>query len=76
MLVLSRKIGERICIGDDVVVTIVDIQGSRVRIGIVAPPEVVVDRQEISERKRLSLGQVSAFQCQPVHAGICQESLG
>ena len=47
MLVLSRKLGERIAIGPDVIVEVVDIQGRYVRLGIVAPKEVVVDREEI-----------------------------
>ncbi len=47
MLVLSRYRDESIYIGDDVVVTIVDIRGDRVRLGIQAPPNVSVHRQEI-----------------------------
>ena len=47
MLVLSRYRDESIHIGDDVVVTIVDIRGDRVRLGIQAPPSVSVHRQEI-----------------------------
>lgn len=47
MLVLSRKLDERIQIGDHIVVTIVDIRGDKVRIGIQAPPDVAVHREEI-----------------------------
>jgi carbon storage regulator len=47
MLVLSRKRDERICIGDDIVITIVDIRGDKVRIGIEAPASVPVHREEI-----------------------------
>jgi len=47
MLVLSRKRDERILIGDKIVVTIVDIRGDKVRIGIEAPPDVAVHREEI-----------------------------
>ena len=47
MLVLSRKLGERICIGDDIVVTITQINGGRVRVGIEAPRSVDVYRDEI-----------------------------
>ncbi len=50
MLVLTRKIGEKIHIGDHVVVTVVRIQNDKVRIGIDAPPEVVVHREEVHER--------------------------
>ena len=47
MLVLSRKIGERIRIGDGVVVTVVRITGGGVRLGIEAPPEMPVVREEL-----------------------------
>ncbi|MEX0818908.1 MAG: carbon storage regulator CsrA [Pirellulaceae bacterium] len=47
MLVLSRKKNEQIVIGDNVVITIVDVRGDKVRIGIQAPPEVPVHRHEI-----------------------------
>jgi carbon storage regulator len=47
MLVLSRYRDESIYIGDNVVITVVDIRGDRVRIGIQAPPDVSVHRQEI-----------------------------
>jgi carbon storage regulator len=48
MLVLSRKESERILIGDNIWVTIVEIRGDKVRLGIEAPANVVVDREEIS----------------------------
>ncbi len=47
MLVLSRKLGESIVIGDNVVVTVVKIDRGQVRLGIEAPPEVGVFREEI-----------------------------
>ena len=47
MLVLSRHRDESIMIGDDVVVTIVDIRGDKVRLGIEAPKEVSVHRREV-----------------------------
>ena len=49
MLVLSRKINESIRINDDVTVTVVGIRGDNVRIGIEAPPEVPVHREEVYE---------------------------
>ena len=49
MLVLSRHRDESIMIGDDVVVTIVDIRGDKVRLGIEAPTEIPVHRQEVYE---------------------------
>ena len=52
MLVLTRKIGEEIIIDEDIRITIVDLRGNRVRLGITAPREKVVDRREIYERRR------------------------
>ena len=49
MLVLSRQRDESIMIGDKVVITIVDIRGDKVRLGIEAPQEVPVHRQEVYE---------------------------
>ncbi len=49
MLVLSRHRDESIMIGDDVVVTIVDIRGDKVRLGIEAPQSIPVHRQEVYE---------------------------
>jgi carbon storage regulator len=49
MLVLSRQRDESIVIGEDIVITIVDIRGDKVRLGIEAPGEVPVHRQEIYE---------------------------
>jgi carbon storage regulator len=47
MLVLSRKRGEAICIGSSIKVSVLGIQGGRVRIGLSAPPEVPIYRREI-----------------------------
>lgn len=52
MLVLSRKKGQSIIIGDQIEITVVDIQGDIVRIGINAPREVAVYRQEVFEQIR------------------------
>jgi carbon storage regulator len=49
MLVLSRHRDESIMIGDDIVVTVVDIRGDKVRLGIEAPTQIPVHRQEIYE---------------------------
>ena len=49
MLVLSRHRDESIMIGDDIVVTIVDIRGDKVRLGIEAPNDIPVHRQEVYE---------------------------
>jgi carbon storage regulator len=47
MLVITRKAGERICLGDDVTITVMEISGSTVRIGIEAPTEIPIYRHEI-----------------------------
>jgi len=47
MLVLTRKEGERIALGDDIVVTVVSIQGNKVRLGVVAPDDVTIRRGEL-----------------------------
>jgi len=49
MLVLSRKVGERILIGDQIAVTVVRVTNGGVRIGIDAPPELAVVREELKE---------------------------
>ena len=52
MLVLSRKSNESVFINDNVVVTVLNIQGNRVRLGIEAPGEMPVHRQEVYEAMR------------------------
>lgn len=53
MLVLTRRISERLRIGDDVTIAILGIKGNQVRIGVEAPKSVPVDREEIHQRKKL-----------------------
>ena len=50
MLILTRKLGQSITIGDDIKVTILDIHGKQVRLGVVAPQKVVVHREEIYQK--------------------------
>jgi carbon storage regulator len=52
MLVLSRKEQERIRLGDSIVLTIIRVTGERVRIGIEAPPEVTVIRDELPSNRK------------------------
>ena len=60
MLVLSRKIGERIWIGDDIAVTVVRITGGGVRIGIEAPSEMPVVREELKRKLEQQLEKESS----------------
>lgn len=50
MLILTRKLGESITIGDEIKVTVVDCQGKQVKLGIIAPKYIKVHREEIFEK--------------------------
>jgi carbon storage regulator len=52
MFVLARRPGDAICIGNDVLLTINDVSGGKVKLGIQAPDHVAVDREEVWERWR------------------------
>ena len=50
MLILTRRVGETVVIGEDIVVTVLGVKGNQVRIGVKAPRNVAVHREEIFER--------------------------
>lgn len=52
MLVISRRIGESIIIADDISVKVLHLQGSRICLGIDAPLRIIVDREEVHQRKK------------------------
>lgn len=51
MLILSRNIGQKIRINDDITIIVVGFQGNKVRVGIEAPKDMIVDREEIHKRR-------------------------
>lgn len=59
MLVLSRKVGERMVIGETIVLTVLEANGRRIRLGIEAPPDVSIWREELSEAKELGSATTS-----------------
>jgi len=50
MLILTRRVGETLMVGEEVTVTVLEVKGSQVRIGINAPKEIAVHREEIYQR--------------------------
>ena len=69
MLVLSRKKNERIVIGENIVITVVEIRGDRVRLGIEAPQEVPIHRSEVHAAIQLEQsGSVNQSASEPLRA--------
>jgi carbon storage regulator len=64
MLVLTRRLGESIVVGGDIRVTIVSVNGGKVRVAISAPPEIAVNRLEVHER--ILSGQINTSSVQAV----------
>ncbi len=69
MLVLTRKVGQEIVIGGDIRLTLVAIDGGKVRIGVTAPPDVIVDREEI-HKKRLNTDEWAEQGNRPLVAAV------
>ncbi len=65
MLVLTRKVGERLVIGDQIVVTIVQVDGTRVRVGVEAPSDVNVVRSELLAAEERESAARKAAHSQP-----------
>ena len=67
MLILTRRVGETVVIGDDVTVTVLGVKGNQVRLGVNAPKQVAVHREEIYER--IQREQADGHPVQAVGAG-------
>jgi carbon storage regulator len=57
MLILTRRVGESVMVGTEVIVTVLGVKGNQVRLGVNAPKEVAVHREEIYERVQEEKGQ-------------------
>ena len=61
MLILTRKVGESVLIGDDISITVLSVRGNQVKLGVQAPKEVSVHREEIYQRIQAEKSQQSSY---------------
>lgn len=73
MLILTRRTGETVMIGHDVTLTVLGVKGNQVRIGVDAPRNVPVHREEIYERIKREHAKGHAFDCCCVECGRAAE---
>jgi carbon storage regulator len=76
MLILSRRPNESLRIGGSVVITVIGLSGNQIRLGITAPPNVVIDREEVHQRKIaeqvVPISPVSSTAAQPARTRIAR----
>lgn len=65
MLILTRRVDERILIGEDITLCVLDIEGNRVRLGLEAPKNVAILREEISSRYRGDASNDAEYEKKP-----------